>query len=179
MRSLKPFSGRIEIIYGDINDVQTVEEISKNKDIAIHLAAVIPPLADEDPELAYQVNVKGTENLILALEKNSPKCYLLFSSSISVYGDRLRNPEISVGDTLRPSHGDRYGETKIRCEKIIQGSNLSWSIFRLSAIMGNHKISKLMFHMPLETSGDLYSRGYRTCLCQSHNISGRTQRSDL
>lgn len=155
MRALAPFIGGIEIVYGDITDVQTVEKISKNKDITIHLAAVIPPLADQDPELAYRVNVKGTENLVLALEKNSPECYLLFSSSISVYGDRLRDPEIMVDDELRPSAGDQYGETKVLCEKIIQQSNLSWSIFRLSAIMGNHKISKLMFHMPLETKMEI------------------------
>ena len=131
--------------------MKDIEDVSKNKDVAIHLAAIIPPLADVDPELAYRVNVQGTKDLICALEKNSPNCYLLFSSSISVYGDRLDNPEILVTDGLRPSPGDQYGETKVLCEKMIQQSNLSWSIFRLAAIMGNHKISKLMFHMPLET----------------------------
>jgi len=36
-------------------------------------------------------------------------------------------------------------------EELIQNSKLDWSIFRLTAIMKNHKISKLMFHMPLST----------------------------
>lgn len=35
----------------------------------IHLAALIPPVADEQPELGYKVNVLGTENVIKALEE--------------------------------------------------------------------------------------------------------------
>ncbi|SUX46073.1 NAD-dependent epimerase/dehydratase family protein [Chryseobacterium indoltheticum] len=151
VKKFAPFKGCVEIVYGDIGNFSQVEEVSRNKDIAIHLAAIIPPAADIDPDLAYHINVKGTENLIRALEENSPHCYLLFSSSISVYGDRVNNPEISVTDRLKPSCGDRYGKTKVVCEKAIQQSNLSWSIFRLTAIMGNHKISRLMFHMPLDT----------------------------
>ena len=151
VKKLAPFRDLVDTIYGNITSLKDIEDVSKNKDVAIHLAAIIPPLADVDPELAYRVNVQGTKDLICALEKNSPNCYLLFSSSISVYGDRLDNPEILVTDGLRPSPGDQYGETKVLCEKMIQQSNLSWSIFRLAAIMGNHKISKLMFHMPLET----------------------------
>lgn len=151
IKKLAPFSHHVQIVYGDIANASDVEKVSRNKDVAIHLAAIIPPLADENPELAYRVNVQGTENLIHALEKNSPQCYLLFSSSISVYGDRMNNPEISVTDALKPSPGDQYGETKVLCERAIEESNLSWSIFRLAAIMGNHKISKLMFHMPLDT----------------------------
>ena len=151
VKKLTPFNDRVKIVYGDICSASAVEQVSQNKDIVIHLAAIIPPLADVNPELAYKVNVKGTENLIHALEKKSPQCHLLFSSSISVYGDRINNPEISVTDSLKPSPGDQYGETKILCEKAVQQSNLSWSIFRLAAIMGNHKISKLMFHMPLNT----------------------------
>lgn len=151
VKKLAPFQDLVEIVYGDISCASAIEKVSHHKDVAIHLAAVIPPLADENPELAYRVNVNGTENLIHVLEKNSPQCYLLFSSSISVYGDRISNPEISVTDSLQPSPGDQYGETKVLCEKAIINSRLSWSIFRLSAIMGNHKISKLMFHMPLDT----------------------------
>lgn len=151
VKKLAPFRSRVEIIYGDISNREEVLKVAQNKDVAIHLAAVIPPLADIDPDMAYSVNVRGTENLIYALEKNSPDCYLIFSSSISVYGDRMKNPQISITDILQPSPGDHYGETKVLCESLIGKSKLSWSIFRLAAIMGNHKISKLMFHMPLDT----------------------------
>ncbi|KNB62555.1 NAD-binding protein [Chryseobacterium sp. Hurlbut01] len=155
VKKLAPFSDRVDIVYGSIANVEDMERISQNIDVAIHLAAIIPPLADKNPELAYRVNVQGTENLVHSLEKNSPHCHLLFSSSVSVYGDRINSSQISVNDVLKPSPGDQYGETKVLCEKLISKSSLSWSIFRLGAIMGNHKISKLMFHMPLNTSMEI------------------------
>lgn len=126
--------------------------LCRDKDVVIHLAAIIPPFADDNPTLSHQVNALGTELLVHLLEKNSPYAFLLYSSSISVYGDRLLNPLISVEDELKPSIGDEYAKTKLYAENCIQQSKLNWSIFRLAAIMGGHKVSKLMFHQPLKTS---------------------------
>ncbi len=148
---LSPFKNRVEIVYGDLSKPEQIEKVCNNKDFVIHLAAIIPPLADEFPELAYKVNALGTENLIRNLEAHSPNAFFVYSSSISVYGDRLKTPFIKVGDPLCASEGDEYAKTKLLAEEIIQNSNLNWSIFRLTAIMGNHKMTKLMFHMPLET----------------------------
>lgn len=154
-KKFEALTQKFEIVYGDISNEEDVKKVSRNKDVVIHLAAIIPPLADEKPELAESVNIKGTQNLIRNLEEYSPNAFLIYSSSISVYGDRLKDPDIKVGDPLIPSEGDEYAVTKIEAEKLIQQSKLKWSIFRLAAIMGNHKISKLMFHMPLETSVEI------------------------
>lgn len=151
VEKFKPFKDQINIIFGDITSTKNLEKVT-NIDAIIHLAAIIPPLADEIPELARKVNTKGTQNLIHQLEKTSPNAFFMYSSSISVYGDRIKNPYIQVGDPLIPSEGDIYAETKIESEKHIQNSQLDWTIFRLAAIMGGHKMSKLMFHQPLNTA---------------------------
>jgi len=149
----KPYLGKINIIYGDIRNREDLEPAVKGQDYIIHLAAIIPPLADDDPKLAEAVNVQGTGNLLKAARRFSPQALFLYSSSVSVYGDRLKNPNIKVGDPLKPSQSDEYAVTKLAAEKLIMESKLDWTIFRLSAIMwnDNHKISKLMFHMPLDT----------------------------
>ena len=152
IKKFRSFKNEISIVYGDISNEKDVANISSGKDVVIHLAALIPPLADEKPELAYQVNTLGTEKLIRSLEKHSPNAFIMYSSSISVYGDRLVNPLITVNDKLNPSEGDEYAKTKLEAESIIQNSKLDWSIFRLAAIMGGHRMSKLMFHQPLKTS---------------------------
>lgn len=152
IKRLGSYSDKVELIYGDITDITDVEKIVRDQDYIIHLAAIIPPTADDHPDLAQKVNVEGTRNLVQLLEKHSPDCFFIYSSSISVYGDRLENPYIAVGDPLDPSPGDEYALTKIAAEKIIQNSKLDWTIFRLAAIMGGHKMSKLMFHQPLDTS---------------------------
>jgi len=153
------YKGVIRVIEGDISFYDQIEKASFQVDVVIHLAAIIPPLADDKPNLAERVNVQGTKNLIKALEKNSPNAFLLYSSSVAVYGDRLANPDIRVGDILKASKGDTYAITKITAESIIQESKLNWSIFRLAAIIGvkNHEMSKIMFHMPLETMIEICS----------------------
>lgn len=151
-RKLDSYKDKVELVYGDITNRVDLGKIVQNQDFIIHLAAIIPPTADDFPKLAQKVNTEGTRNLVQLLEQHSPNCFFIYSSSISVYGDRLENPYISVGDPLEPSPGDEYALTKIASEEIIQKSKLDWTIFRLAAIMGGHKMSKLMFHQPLDTS---------------------------
>lgn len=149
---LSKYKNELSVVYGDITNEKDIHKICQDKDVIIHLAAIIPPIADEKPDLAYQVNTLGTEKLIHSLEKCSPNAFVIYSSSVSVYGDRIHNPYINVNDELNPSPCDEYALTKIETENIIKKSKLDWAIFRLSAIMGGHKLSKLMFHQPLETS---------------------------
>jgi nucleoside-diphosphate-sugar epimerase len=158
---LKKFNKKCDIIYGDISVREDISRACTGKDIVIHLAAVIPPLADKNPDLAEAVNIRGTRNLIESIEAQSPDAFLIYSSSISVYGDRNKNPYISTEDELAPSDRDEYARTKIEAEKIIKSSDLDWTIFRLTAIMGmgNHKPSALMFHMPLDTCMEIATPG--------------------
>jgi len=143
----------INLFHGDITNLEEVKLACTNQNYVIHLAAIIPPLADDFPEHTKRVNTEGTKNVITALEEVSPNAFLLYSSSVACYGDRKNQPDIYTTDQLIPSFGDEYAVTKIAAEKLIRESKLNWSIYRLSAIMGigNHKISKLMFHMPLDT----------------------------
>jgi nucleoside-diphosphate-sugar epimerase len=161
IRYYRKFRKSIEVIYGDISVKEQIAAACHEKEFVIHLAAIIPPLADKIPELAESVNYEGTRNLVESLEEFSPDAFLIYSSSISVYGDRNKNPWIRTTDPLTPSPRDEYAKTKIEAEKIITSSKLRWTIFRLTAIMGtgNHKVSPLMFHMPLDTPMEIASPG--------------------
>lgn len=151
-KALRPFRQAVETCWVDLTDRTAVEACVKGVEKVIHLAAIIPPLADRQPALAERVNVQGTHNLIAALQQSAPEAFLLYSSSVSVYGDRVKNPWIKVTDLLRPSEGDYYAVTKIKAEQIIQSSGLRWSIFRLTGIFNpRQKLDPLFFHMPLET----------------------------
>jgi nucleoside-diphosphate-sugar epimerase len=178
VRSLRPFEKTCQVVYGDITHRADLEAVCRNQDAVIHLAAVIPPAADEFPDLAHAVNSKGTENLLHALEAGSPHAFFIYASSISVYGDRLENPWIQVSDPLIPSEGDAYAITKIEAEKTIRESALDWTIFRLTAIMGRHKLTELLFHMPLDTpleiatSGDT-ARAFVQALYHREELTGR------
>ncbi len=146
-----------EVFLGDLLNIADVTEAVRGVDAVIHLAAIIPPLADRKPRLAEQVNVLGTENLVRALEKLPESPRFVYTSSIAVYGDRVEHPFISVDDPVRPNEDDFYAQQKLRCEKIVRASALKWTIPRLTYIVSPDKLAMdpIMFDMPLETSLEL------------------------
>jgi len=149
----KKYRNEIEIIWGDLRNSNDVEKAIDGQDIVIHLAAIIPPLADHNPELAEAVNVGGTVNILNMIKKQEKVPKLIFTSSIAVYGDRRINPMIKVSDPLDPSKGDFYALTKISAEKAIKEASINFVIFRLTYITSVDKLDMdpLMFHMPLDT----------------------------
>ncbi len=143
----------ISIFWGDLMDTASLIPACKNQEVVLHLAGIIPPAFHENEARSFRINVEGTRNIISTLEVQAPNAFLVFSSSVAVYGDRLKAPEINVGDPLNSEQFDQYGIAKIQTESDIRNSKLNWTILRLSAIMGigNHKVSGLMFHVPLDT----------------------------
>lgn len=152
-KKLKPFFDQTTVFWGDLMDPQSLIPACTDQELVIHMAGIIPPAFHDNDARSLKINVEGTRNVVEVMEKHAPNAFLIFSSSVAVYGDRLDSPEIRVGDELDRTMHDQYGIGKIQCEEIIQKSSLNWSILRLSAIMGfgNHKVSGIIFTVPLET----------------------------
>ncbi|MFX1280363.1 MAG: NAD-dependent epimerase/dehydratase family protein, partial [Promethearchaeota archaeon] len=119
----------------------------------IHVAAIIPPLADKKPKFAKAVNVGGTANIIEAMKKQPLNPKLIFTSSVAVYGDRIKEPLIQITDPVNPNDDDEYAKQKVKCEQLIKDSGLDWVICRLTYIVSINKLQMdpLMFEMPLDT----------------------------
>jgi nucleoside-diphosphate-sugar epimerase len=152
-KRLKQYLDSVEVVWGDLRNLGDVMRAVEGVDVVLHVAGIIPPMADLNPKLAWSVNVDGTQNLVSACQQQCRSPKIIFTSSVSVYGDRIENPGIRVGDPLNPSEGDEYARTKIEAENIIRNSGLPFVIFRLCGILVNRlKIQPLMFHMPLRTA---------------------------
>ncbi len=179
-RVLRPYSDTINVIYGDITNRDSVTKAVQDQDIVIHLAAIIPTVENDNEALVHNVNVGGTENIVRCMEIECPNALLLFSSSIAIYGDRIKNPDIRISDTPKGLEHDTYAKTKVEAETIITSSKLNWSIFRLTAIMGigNHKLSGMMFHVPLETPFEICTvrdtaRAFVHAIDQTEALTGK------
>lgn len=157
LKRLKPYFGKINIIWGSITDKNLINSLIENKDVVIHLAGLLPPFAEEHRELTKQVNYFGTENIVKAIEEKNSKCFLMFASSISVYGDRLKNSNITIKDKLQVDENEYYALIKKETEDMIRNSKINYTIYRLSAIMDLPKTDPLMFNMPLETKIEIVS----------------------
>lgn len=155
----RPFKNKITLFYGDLTRNTDISLLPGNFDLVFHLAAILPPKADRSPQQTEKLNVTATNLLIKHLQHSSPEAFFLFSSCMSVYGDRLKNPFICVDDAISPCENDIYAQTKAKAETVIRSSGMRWSIFRITAILKHHKISRLMFHMPLDTKIETCSPG--------------------
>jgi UDP-glucose 4-epimerase len=76
---------------GDILHRDILEKAMEGIDGVFHLAALWILQCHEYPETAFEVNVRGTFNVIMTAIKNHVK-RVVFSSSASVYGDALEDP---------------------------------------------------------------------------------------
>ena len=117
----------------DLQDKQGVQEALKGVDAVVHMAAIIPPLSENNNDLANNINVLATSQLIELMEASETAKRLVFASSMGIYGKNQteRTPPLKVDDA--PSPGDYYGETKVEAEALVKKSSLQWSILRLAA----------------------------------------------
>jgi nucleoside-diphosphate-sugar epimerase len=123
----------VEIVRGDITDRDALQRAAEGIDVALHLAALLPPNSERSREATMAVNVQGTANLIAALESASPDARLILSSSVCVYGDTsARRPPIGVSTPLHAS--DLYAESKIEAERLVMASPLAHTVLRISGI---------------------------------------------
>lgn len=99
---------------GDLSDPRFVSELSATGYNSIfHLASYLTLHAEQDPELAYAVNVEALRQLAGAAS-NRPK--IVFASSIAVFGGELPD---SVDDDVLPAPTTSYGTHKAINELLI------------------------------------------------------------
>ena len=97
----------VEFCYGDINDINSLNQAMKDVDIVIHMAASIFAKNKEDQ---YKINVEGTKNIVELCKKNKIKKLIYISTVSVVYGEEY------------PNQG--YILTKKEGEEVVLNSNL-------------------------------------------------------
>jgi len=100
----------VDLIFGDVADLKSLDAIEKKFDSIIHCAAYV---ADKNPEKLRTVNVVGTENICrLSLRLGVER--LVYLSSVAVISG---NEQIPLTEDLPYSATNLYGESKIEAEK--------------------------------------------------------------
>lgn len=142
----KSSGGDADLIYEDCKfargDVRKPKDLEKclelgEIDAVIHLAA-IPGVkrCNENPKLAREVNIDGTENVIEFARKNDiPR--VIFASAAAVYGEIKEKP-ITEKHPIDPMN--LYAETKVEgeklCKKYSEEYDVGFTIMRMSNLYG-------------------------------------------
>ncbi len=114
--ALKDSRCRIYEIGGDILQTDILDTAMKGIDGVIHLAALWLLQCYEYPRAAFDVNIRGTFNVLEACVANNIKRFV-YSSSASVYGDAIT--EIMTEDHPY-NNWTFYGATKIAGEHMFK-----------------------------------------------------------
>lgn len=147
----------VQVFFGDMRSLPDLSAAVAGQNAVIHLAAILPPTSDENPELCTAVNVGGTENLLSAIEApGTTRASLVSVSSASVMGPtQRRDPPVHPGDPAVPT--DIYSFSKIEAEALVSSSSLRYCILRLAAVMptrlpmwASRNRAGLIFGMPLD-----------------------------
>jgi len=123
-------------IQADIRNARIMQEVLQTRDVVIHAAAALPLWKKED---VFDINVKGTKQLLNASLHNRVKQFI-FVSSTAVYGIPKKHP-IVEDDPLQGV--GPYGESKIRAEKLcsqFRKKGLIVTVVRPKTFIGSHRL---------------------------------------
>lgn len=143
-KKLKRYRRRINIVYGDISDSILMDALVKDHDYIIHLAGVMPPLADMKKELSNLIDYKGTENIIRSISFFNPNCYLIYPSSTTIYGKK--DGEVTTKNKINVNENEYYSSTKAETEKLIKERIKNYTIFRLPIVLANPQTEKFIYN---------------------------------
>lgn len=134
-KNIKDLGGKAEILWGDITQPDLVRKAIEGVDAVVHMAAVLPPVAYEKPELATKVNVGGTRTIVNLIKEKGSHIPLVYTSSVAAFGPTPNAIQPLSPDKNKPSPKGAYGETKLQAEKVIKESGVDYVILRLTATM--------------------------------------------
>lgn len=101
---------KFDLIEGDVRDLETCLDATKNKDFVLHHAALgSVPRSIQDPINSNDVNISGFLNMLVASRDNGIKRFV-YAASSSTYGDSEALPKIEevIGKPLSPYAITKY-----------------------------------------------------------------------
>lgn len=150
---IKEYGNRVQIVRGFVEDAEVCKQLVKGVDYVAHIAGVIPPASDANPEASYRCNYLGAIAMTDAVKAENPQPKYIHISTVALYGNRdEKHPFGRVGDPLLVSPFDCYAIHKLHGERYMLDAGLDcWVVLRQSAMLHNKMMKAnisdgLMFH---------------------------------
>ena len=105
--------GTVLLTEGSITDAALVSKLVDGVDYVCHLAALRVPRCRKEPEVYFDVMVRGTYALLQACARARVQ-KVLYASSVAVYGDPVRRP---MDEEHPPNSTSFYGAAKVAGEQ--------------------------------------------------------------
>jgi len=148
--------GRASFVRADIRSPAVGRLVeARGVDTVVHLAVVAAPAGRSSRELAKEINVIGTLQLLAACQRAPTFRKLVVQSSVSVYGASPRDPaSFTEDDTARVSPRTGFGKDTIEIESYVRGfarrrPDAVVTTLRMAALMGAGVHSRIARYLAL------------------------------
>ncbi len=125
----------LELVAGDVRDIQAVVQSMQGCDAVIHLAAIVgDPACEENKQLAIEVNRAATR-MLMDVARGYGVRRFLFASTCSVYGAS----DYLMDEHTRLAPISTYAETKAECERTLlaaHNGDFHPTVLRLGTLFG-------------------------------------------
>lgn len=126
----------IRLFTGDVRDKIALRKAFSSVDIVYHLSISL----DEASKEMYDINVRGTQNVVELCRERRVK-QLIYLSSSGVLGET----RVPAKEPFPYNPKTRYERSKAESEKIIKNSGIAYTILRTTIIMGPNLIWAQIF----------------------------------
>jgi CDP-paratose 2-epimerase len=157
---LRRYGGLVEFQIADIRDPDAIKNVVNRASFVFHLAAQVAVTTSlDDPITDFEVNSRGTLNVLEAIRASNDKPPLIFTSTNKVYG-ALENLELKkrnhryqpvsrrprengIDESRKIDFRSPYGCSKGTADQYVldyaRTFGLAASVFRMSCIYGPHQ----------------------------------------
>lgn len=111
--NLDALRGDVDVVRADVRDAAAVRAAMEDVDVVFHQAAIASvPESVANPAMTLDVNIVGTQNVLLAARDHGVR-RVVFASSCALYGER---PELPSHEALLPNPLSPYAVHKLTGE---------------------------------------------------------------
>lgn len=122
--NLTPYEGKIELLEGDLAQMEIAQQAVDDIDLIFHKAALPSvPRSISDPIESNRAGVDATLNLLISARDAGVK-RLVYASSSSVYGDQ--DPDKAKVETMVSQPISPYGVSKMAAERYCQVFHIAY-----------------------------------------------------
>lgn len=138
-----PHHKNLNIVKGDIRDLELIEKKIKNHEVVIHLACISnDPSFELNPLLGKSINLDAFEPLV-KISKTAECERFIYASSSSVYGIKK---EKHVNESMALEPLTDYSKFKAECESILNNynsANFCTTVIRPATVCGYSRRQRL------------------------------------
>jgi nucleoside-diphosphate-sugar epimerase len=136
----------VKLAFGDIRDLDSIKKSIKDSTVVYHLAAAAHT-PDINKKKFYEVNIKGTANILNACTKKIK--HFIYAGTTAIYGNVKNDKHLIIDEKYPVIPASNYAKSKLMGERLVRGhctkNKIHFTILRPGKIFGPGDMTMLSY----------------------------------